>query len=183
MTMENYLAHFRTPGSRNGHRRYQDRNGRWTAEGKERRREQYALEFRKGSGGEYYYDPHYKRDKAVDALFEDGPKGKASVAEKAARSANEGVENTKKAVNAAFDLFGKRKKKRDYSNISDDELRKRINRMNLERTYASLDEGDKKTGREYANEVLDLAGGITGVVSSAAVMGYAIYKFVKAVKG
>lgn len=180
--MENYLAHFRTPGSRNGHRRYQDRNGRWTTEGKERRREQYALEFKKDSDGKYHYDTHYKRDKAVDALFEDGPKGKASVAEKAARSANAGVESTKKAVNAAFDLFEKRKQKRDYSKISDDELRKRINRMNLERAYSSLEDGDKKTGREYANEVLDLAGGITGVVSSAAVMGYAIYKLVKAVK-
>jgi hypothetical protein len=50
--MTEFIAHSRTKGSKNGRRRYQNENGTWTNEGKERRREEYARQRRAALPGE-----------------------------------------------------------------------------------------------------------------------------------
>lgn len=175
------LTHWRTPGSKNGRRRWQNRDGTWTAEGKARRREEYesskSLDFQKSRNGSYEYNPHYRRDQATNVLFDDGPKGKASLAEKMARATDDSVRSTKQLANGVYDLAGK--KKRDLSKMSDDDLRKAINRMNLERSYSSLTDEDKIKGRDKVNSILDIAGGVTGITASATLIAYGIYKIYK----
>lgn len=62
--------------------------------------------------------------------------------------------------------------KKDYSNISDQELRARIQRLQLEDSYGKLS-GDTiyvKSGSEKAREILQTAGAILAVASSAAIL-------------
>lgn len=59
--------------------------------------------------------------------------------------------------------------RKDYSNLSDDELRARVNRLNLERSYGDLS-GDTKyvrTGKEKAREWLQTIGAALAVTGSA----------------
>lgn len=62
----------------------------------------------------------------------------------------------------------KRVNDKDYSNISDEEMRKRVNRMSLERQYGDLT-GDTKyvmTGREKVREYMQTAAGALGIIGS-----------------
>ena len=64
-----------------------------------------------------------------------------------------------------------------YSNLSDDELRKIVNRMQLERQYGDLS-GDTKytlTGREKTREYLQTIGALLGIGVSA----LTIYKLIQ----
>ena len=64
-----------------------------------------------------------------------------------------------------------------YSNLSDDELRKIVNRMQLERQYGDLS-GDAKytlTGREKTREYLQTIGALLGIGVSA----LTIYKLIR----
>lgn len=66
---------------------------------------------------------------------------------------------------------------RPYRDISDDELRKRVNRMQLERTYGDLT-GDavyKQTGKEKTREYVQTIGSLLGIAMSA----LTIYKFLQ----
>ncbi len=60
--------------------------------------------------------------------------------------------------------------KKDYSNISDEELKKRVNRLNLEENYGRLSGETKqvRSGAEWTREILQTAGIVTGVAGSAA---------------
>lgn len=58
--------------------------------------------------------------------------------------------------------------KKDYSDIPDAEMQRRINRMRLERDYGDLT-GDTKyvqTGRERTREILQTIGAVVGIVGS-----------------
>lgn len=73
---------------------------------------------------------------------------------------------------------------KDYSNISDAELRNRINRITMERTYGELT-GDTKrvrSGGDWTREVLQTTGAVVGIASSAAAIAYTIVS-IKGAKG
>lgn len=66
--------------------------------------------------------------------------------------------------------------KADYSKLSDDELRKRINRLNMERNYGELT-GDTKrvrSGGDWTRETLQTAGILVGMGATIASMIYTI---------
>lgn len=59
--------------------------------------------------------------------------------------------------------------KPDLSKMSDDELRKKVNRLTLEEQYGRLS-GEtkyKKTGSEYVRETLQTVGAVLGIAGSA----------------
>ena len=67
--------------------------------------------------------------------------------------------------------------KKDYSNISDQELRNRITRLQLEDSYGKLTGDTKyvKSGSEKAREMLQTTGAILAVAGSAAMLARTIY--------
>lgn len=65
----------------------------------------------------------------------------------------------------------------DFSNLSDQELRNRINRINMERQYAALLKDPKqKTAKERALETLDLVADVATVAGSVGLAASVIYK-------
>ena len=68
---------------------------------------------------------------------------------------------------------------KDVSSMSDEELRKRVNRLNLEQQYAKLTTSDVSKGQQVVSDILTTAGGIFGIGASAA----AIMLAVKQAKG
>lgn len=62
--------------------------------------------------------------------------------------------------------------RKDYSNLSDQELRNRINRLSLEESYGKLSGDTKyvKSGSEKTREYLQTAGAILGIAGSAAAL-------------
>lgn len=60
-----------------------------------------------------------------------------------------------------------RKARKEASQMSDNELRARINRMNLESQYASMHPSRTAKGAAFAKGFLDVAGSITAIGASA----------------
>lgn len=68
--------------------------------------------------------------------------------------------------------------KKDYSKMSDEELRKKVNRLQMERQYGDLT-GDNKyvmTGREKARATLQTIGSLISIVGGVVVIAYHINK-------
>ena len=72
------------------------------------------------------------------------------------KMAQKGSSAAKKIDNATK----KPSEKQDLSHLSDAELQKRVNRINLERQYNSLTQTETKSGWEKASEVLDIFGDV-----------------------
>ena len=59
----------------------------------------------------------------------------------------------------------------DLSKKSDDEMRKYINRINLERQYVdALTPSNKNEGLEYVGDIIGIVGGIASIATSAALI-------------
>lgn len=89
---------------------------------------------------------------------------------KAAQEALKGTENVAKtAQTLTTDSRGTMAIRKDYSDLSSEELQKRVNRLNLERSYGDLTGDTKyvKTGKEKAREWLQTIGAIVGIAGSA----------------
>lgn len=88
------------------------------------------------------------------------------------------VKNSKDALNATADLRKKIQiltsdpRKDDVKQMSDEELRKRINRLDMEKKYFSLTEDEVNNGKDYfdkfvdiGNDVATLALAVGGIVA------------------
>lgn len=74
-----------------------------------------------------------------------------------------------KAQTFTQETRGSKAIRKDYSNLSNEELQKRVARLNLERSYGDLT-GDTKyvqTGKEKARETLQTIGALLGITASA----------------
>ena len=154
----NELMHHGVKGMKWGVRRYQNKDGSLTPAGKKR----YDRDVRENNA-----------KKKENRIRIDGPDP--------SRWAKEDVSRVKKTVDASSNLVkevrnlersaGSRpaKKKMDLSSMSDQELRNAINRKNLEKQYTELFGEDEPVskGRQYADRVLDRAGTVLAVGSSA----------------
>ena len=103
------------------------------------------------------------------AKYDVASKGLKS-SEQVARGASNAIAKTsrrkkEKIVNEKFDL----------SKMSDQDLQREVNRMNLEKNFKNLKKEQISLGRDTANEYLDIAGDIVGVVGNAASVAMAIY--------
>lgn len=153
-----YLLHHGIKGQRWGVRRFQNENGTLTSAGKKRY----------GNPKEHGNSINNKEAKKI--LESDYKRADAEAAKSI-------LEGTSKSLNSAGDVvdgIGKRKSKSinkaDYSKMSDQELRDRINRINMERKYGELT-GDTKlvrSGQDWTREILQTTGAIVGIGATIA---------------
>lgn len=152
------LYHYGKKGMKWGVRRYQNKDGSLTPAGKQR----YARDIRENNAK--------KKDNRINI---DGPDVK--------RWAREDLERSKKVVDSSSSMVKELKniekntrpssknKPMDLSNMTDQQLRDKINRANLERQYTEIYGQPEKVsrGRERVNAILDTAGSVLAVTGSA----------------
>lgn len=111
------------------------------------------------------------RKDQVEKAFKPGGKGSGSPAERATQASGNIVETTKRLVSRK-----KRKRKPDYSHMSNKELQKRINRLEMERKYTSLSDPGISRGKQKVLDVLDVTGDVMALAASGAIIGTQIYR-------
>lgn len=172
------LYHWGIKGMKWGVRRYQNKDGTLTDAGKKR----YDYEADKGD---------YNQQKADGTRFKQTKKGKVETLKADARryakeddealksviDSSKGLTSSMKSLN---DLTIRQTKKNrqpmDLSNMTDQEMRNQINRAILERQYNDMFAPQKTTkGREYVSDILEGAGAVLGVASSAVGLMVGIY--------
>lgn len=149
------LYHFGVKGMKWGVRRYQNKDGTLTAAGQKR----------------------YERDQRENAGKKKGNKVGAADPNRWVR---EDLERSKRAADSTRHLAedldrinnksikNKPKAKMDLANMSDKEMRDRINREYLERQYNDLFAPQKVSkGRQYAAKTLDIGKDVLAVTGSA----------------
>lgn len=108
---------------------------------------------------------------ADGTLTEEGKKRySANVsAQSVEKALKESEKMASKAQTFTQETRGSKAIRKDYSNLSNEELQKRVTRLNLERSYGDLT-GDTKyvqTGKEKARETLQTIGALMGITASA----------------
>lgn len=144
------LYHHGILGMKWGIRRFQNKDGSLTEEGKKRKALTDPVSQFDESRSRYYQA--LKRDN--DSLTGIGREG-----------LNIGREGLK-----VYDRFASRKQAPpvDLSSMTDKELQQRINRLNMEQTYRRLTATDDvPRGRQFAEDVLAVGGSALAVTSSA----------------
>ena len=161
----NDIYHSGVRGMKWGIRRYQNADGTLTDAGKKR----YDRDQRENDGKN-------KGDKVVKADPNRWVKEDLIRSRKITKEAS-GLTNNLKTVNDNA-IKNKPKAKMDLSNMTDKEMRDRINREILERQYNDMFAPKKSTkGREYVSKVLETAGSVLAVTSSALGIALAIREF------
>lgn len=169
MKYSNELTHWGVKGMKWGVRRYQNKDGTLTNAGQKR----YSRDAREKGYKNYDADSgvYYKTNK----------KGKRSELEAdTSRYSREDMQRTKRLTDAGSGMVRELnninnskiknipRTKMDLSNMTDQELREKINRANLERQYNDLYNAPQvPKGREYAGKILENAGSALAVTSSA----------------
>lgn len=96
------------------------------------------------------------------------------------RRTKEVLQKSSEGVNEASRLAknlgkgGSKKAKKATKRLSDDELRRRVSRLNMEKQYNSLTGNDRKRGAEIASNVLATIGSVTAIGASIASIALAI---------
>ena len=158
----NSLTHWGIKGMKWGVRRYQNEDGSLTSDGQKR----------------------YERDQRENSGKKKGNKiGQADPN----RWVREDIERSKKLIDSSSNMVTQLKNannisiknspkvRADLSSMTDKEMRERINRELLERQYNDMFTPQKTSkGREYASRILEAAGAVLGVGSSALSIALAI---------
>lgn len=162
--MDNELKHWGVKGMKWGVRRYQNKDGSLTPAGQKR----YDRDIRENNAK--------KKD---NRIVIDGPDADRWVTEDLRRTKNV-VDGSKSAVGELQKLnntYAPKSKKQslDLSNMTDKEMRDRINRTMLERQYNDMFAPETTSkGREFANKALDVAKDVLVVGSTALSIALAI---------
>ena len=165
----NVITHSGTKGMKWGIRRYQNKDGSLTEAGKKR----YARDAREKEFNKY--------DESTGKYYKSSKKnGRTELEADANRYVKEDLTRTKRLTDETAGLArnlknandqsirNKPKTRMDLSNMSDQELRNQINRELLERQYNDVfDPVSVSKGREYAGKILDTAGVVLPIASSA----------------
>lgn len=168
--MENELYHYGVLGMKWGVRRYQNRDGSLTAEGKKRYNRDIAENLAK------------KKDSRIDTSSPDPNRWVREDIERSKRVIDSGSDLIRQAKSIERDTSPKSTKKRlNVSNMSDKELRDKINRELLERQYSDIfgEEAKVSRGRRFTRETLEIAG--TALAATSSVLG--IMLAIKQLKG
>ena len=158
--MENELYHYGVLGMKWGVRRYQNRDGSLTAEGKKRYNRDIAENLAK------------KKDSRIDTSSPDPNRWVREDVERSKRVIDSGSDLIRQAKSIEKNTSPRSTKKRlNVSNMSDKELRDKINRELLERQYSDIfgEEAKVSRGRQFTRETLEIAG--TALAATSSVLG------------
>lgn len=166
--MDSQLKHWGIKGMRWGVRRYQNKDGSLTDAGEKRygrdaREKGYD---RKDTAG--YYKVSGKKGKRDDLKF-DADRYVQEDRERMRRTLNEteGLTNKLKTANDRA-IKNRPKPRMDLSQMTDKEMRERINRELLERQYSDMfTPQNVNRGREHLSNVLETTGTVLGIAGSA----------------
>ena len=162
--MSDYLKHYGVLGMKWGVRRYQNKDGTRTTEGKKRTKEKTSP----------------MSDDELIAKVKRLSLEKQYKNLRRETSKPSKMEKTKKVVDTTSNLINEAKKlnretnsqqktKLDLSNMTDQQLRDRINRTNLEKQYNDMfapPEAVSK-GKQYVSDILDVGGSVLAIGGSA----------------
>ena len=168
--MENELYHYGVLGMKWGVRRYQNRDGSLTAEGRKRYNRDIAENLAK------------KKDSRIDTSSPDPNRWVREDIERSKRVIDSGSDLIRQAKSIERNTSPRSTKKRlNVSNMSDKELRDKINRELLERQYSDIfgEEAKVSRGRRFTRETLEIAG--TSLAATSSVLG--IMLAIKQLKG
>lgn len=170
-----YLAHHGIKGQKWGVRRFRNEDGTLTAAGKER----YGI----GAVSDQS-DKSAKRQAWFDQSVKMGKdKPNKSPAEVVTSESQKTVGNIRKSIISARNIRNSRKSSgASVKNFSDDELRKRVARLQLEKQYSDLSSNTISRGEYVVNNALDLTESMVGIAASAATV-YAMLHMVKKAAG
>ena len=85
----------------------------------------------------------------------------------------------KKIDSASRDARDTEKAKKKLEKMSDSELARQVDRLNLEQQYSRLRDSDVRRGKLRANDVLDVAGDVLAIGASAVTIAVGIKKLMK----
>ena len=155
------LYHYGIKDMKWGRRRYQNPDGSLTPEGRAR----YGY---KATDNLEDSERTRKANMAVATDYQNiskGAKGGTQAAQAAANIARRGQERERARAKAQIDLSG----------MSDDEIRQKVNRMNLERQYKDLATADVGAGKAYASDILSTVGDVVTIAGGIATIAGTIY--------
>ena len=167
---ETYLQHFGILGMHWGIRRYQNPDGSYTEAGKKRYQKEVQRNHQKS-----------KKNRVDDTDLKDPDRWVKEDLSNAKQVADASRTMTNELKNLEQNTRSKKENPRlDLSNMSDKELRDRINRELLEQQYNNMfNKTDVSRGRENVQQALSLAGSVLGVASSALAIAIAIRELKK----
>lgn len=156
----NELQHYGVVGMKWGVRRYQNKDGTLTEAGKKR----YDRDQRENAAK--------KKENRIDVSEPDPQRWSREDTERAKRTVDAASSLVKEVKKAEQDTRPKAQKKQlDLSQMSDKEMREKINRELLERQYnqlfAEVEETKVSKGRETVKNILNTGGTVLAVTSSA----------------
>lgn len=97
-----------------------------------------------------------------------------------AREASSGFESAGKiAGNIAYNAKPSKKVQKELSQMSDQDLRNRINRLNMEQQYANLNPSRTARGAKAAKSILEVAGSVATIGASSIGIALAIRQLKK----
>ena len=168
-----YLAHHGIKGQKWGVRRFRNEDGTLTPAGKERY-----------GNGSSESDRSEKRRAWFDQSVKMGKdKPNKSPAEVVTSESQKTVGNIRKSIISVRNIRNSRKSSgTSVKNFSDDELRKRVARLQLEKQYSDLSSNTISRGEYVVNNALDLTESMVGIAASAATV-YAMLHMVKKAAG
>ena len=166
--MSNYLAHHGILGMKWGVRRFQNPDGSLTAAGQKR----YAKAEKTAKTAKKINDEMFSQNIKVGK-----DKSPISPAEQIAKKSSQAIDGAKDIAKSAENIRRTKKdNKEDISSMSDEELKKKIQRLELEQRYDNLSPKDTSKGYEYVSNILTIAGGVTTIAASAVGIWATIHK-------
>jgi hypothetical protein len=85
-----------------------------------------------------------------------------------------GVVKEAKNINNAVSGIRSASSRKDLSSMSDQELKERVNRMNMEQQYSMLSSNNTSKGQTYVKNMLEVAGSVLAIASSAVAIAISI---------
>lgn len=113
----------------------------------------------------------YKMMDLDDTKIKIGGQGMSVVAKTAA--------GAKKITNVVENKRAAKQTKSKLETMSDDDLRKTVNRMDLEQQYSSLKKENVNRGKMSASDTLEVVGSVVSIAASATAMAVAIHSLKK----